>query len=107
MTPLLRTTAARRLPILLVAAACGCGQSYGDVSERAYEYAKALYSVANRQASDRLDGIAAKINADAESGGLSEREAGWLLAIVEQSRDGDWSEAAAAARTMMEDQVKR
>ena len=82
---------------------CGCG--YGEVSPAAYAYAKALYGVANRQAADRLDAVDEQIAAAEEAGELSPREAGWLGDIVDEARDGDWKDAAAAARRMMEDQV--
>lgn len=92
--------AAIALGVLLVS---GCG--YGEVSPAAYEYAKALYGVANREAADRLDGVADQIKADEASGEITPTEAEWLGEIVEQARAGDWPGAAAAARRMMQDQV--
>ena len=82
----------------------GCG-GYGKVSLTAYEYAKGLYSIANRKQADLLDQVEEKINADVESGELSAKEADWLRDIIEQARDGDWPGAQKQARRIMEDQV--
>ena len=82
----------------------GCG--YGQVSSTGYEYAKALYSLSNRQSADRVDAVQAQIDAAAESGELPAQEAEWLLGICEQCRDGDWESAQANARRMMVDQVQ-
>ncbi len=86
-------------------ASAGCG-GYGAVSPTTYEYAKALYSVTNRQASDRLDEVSSQIESARTTGEISDEEAGWLNDIVEQGRAGDWQSANQAARQIMEDQVK-
>lgn len=86
--------------------AAGCG-GYGEVSPKAYEFAKALYSACSRRDGAGLAKIE-RLVAEAESAGeLTSREAGRLADIAEDARGGDWQEAAAAARRMMEDQVRR
>lgn len=82
----------------------GCG--YGHVSSTGYEYAKALYSLSNRQSAARVEPVQAQIDAAAESGELPAQEAEWLLGICEQCRNGDWESAQASARQMMVDQVE-
>jgi hypothetical protein len=82
----------------------GCG--YGEVSPTTYGYAKALYTLSNTQAADRIDEVAGKIAAAAEAGEVKQHEAGWLNDICDQCRSGDWAGAQQAAKRMMRDQVK-
>ena len=91
-------------PALLIMIA-GCG-GYGEVSSGAYEYAKALYSISNRRASDRLDQVSDQIQSARESGELSEQEAGWLNDIVSDARARQWESASRASRRMLQDQVR-
>lgn len=82
----------------------GCG--YGEITPRCYDYAKALYSICNRRDADRLEEFAALVEADLQSGELGEQEAGWLRDIADEARAGDWPDAQAAARQLLEDQVQ-
>jgi len=75
------------------------------VSPDTYQYAKALYSVTNRQQVERLEPVSAQIEQARQAGELPQREAGWLQAIVDDARTGDWQTANSAARQMMQDQV--
>ncbi|TWU00286.1 hypothetical protein Pla108_12350 [Botrimarina colliarenosi] len=88
---------------LLVVAGCG----YGEVSPKAYQFAKTLYGLCNRQTSEAIDPVAVQIGAAREAEEITQREADWLDAILNDARAGDWSAAQAAARRMMEDQVGR
>jgi len=90
---------------LLLICAAGC-QSYGEVSPTAYEYAKALYSISNRQAEHKLDEVTEQINVSQQNGELPESEAEWLRDIVDNARQGEWKLANQASRQMMEDQVQ-
>lgn len=90
---------------MLLAFATGCG-SYGELSPTAYEFAKALYSVSNRQAEDKLEATAQQIQQAQSNGDISPEEADWLQEIIQQSRAGHWKEANQAARQMMEDQIR-
>ena len=83
----------------------GCG-GYDEVSPTAYEYAKALYSVTNRKAQDRLPSVTDGIQTSLEDGKLTDRENAWLIDIVRKAEDGHWEAANRAARQMMEDQVR-
>lgn len=93
------------LAIILLAPLAGCG--YGEVSGAAYDYAMALYSITNRRAEAKLDGVESQIAAAADQGEISAQEAEWLLEIVGDARRGEWRTANRAARRMMEDQIKR
>jgi hypothetical protein len=84
----------------------GCG-GYGEVSPTTYEFAKALYSIANRRASESLEPARQKIEAARQQGDLNSREAGWLLEIVGDAERGKWERASNAAREMVADQVHR
>lgn len=85
---------------------CGCS-GYGEVSPTAYEYAKALYAISNRQANQKLDPVAKQIEQAESAGEITGREATWLHDIVEDCRQNEWQAASKAARRMMEDQVAR
>ena len=82
----------------------GCG--YGEVSPKAYEIAKALWSICERKDAERLDKVSELIAESEKAGEVTAEEAGWLRDIVEDGRDGDWDDAVEAAREMMSDQVK-
>ena len=82
----------------------GCG--YGKIGPKAYEFAKALYSVCNRRDEARLEKIAQMVEEAKTKGELTDKESAWLQDIVDRARDGDWEEASASAREMMEDQVE-
>ena len=88
----------------LILSTLGCG-GYGEVSPTAYEYAKALYSITNRKAQDRLELVDAQIDTAHDEGKLTDQESQWLLDIVEEANGGDWQSANRASRRMMEDQV--
>lgn len=96
----------RLLPIGLAALMTIAGCGYGPVSPTAYQYSKALYSLSNRQAADRIDGVQTQIEQAREAGELPPHEAGWLTDICDHCRAARWDEAQAAARRMMEDQVR-
>jgi hypothetical protein len=95
--------------LLVAAALCvpvaGCG-GYGAVSPVTYEYAKALYSITNRKAEDKLADVEAQITAASAAGKMSADEANWLMTIVADAKSGDWETANQAARQIMEDQIK-
>lgn len=94
-----------RLMMLLIAAlSIGCG--YSEVSPATYQYAKALYSVANRQASGPLDDIGAKIAAAQDAGEINARERKYLDEILDDARAERWEAATQAARSLMEAQIE-
>lgn len=82
----------------------GCG--YGEVSPQAYEYSKALYSITNRQAEDKLVEVKLQIAQAVERGEITDAEGDLLQAIVDQAADGDWKAANRDARAVMEAQVE-
>lgn len=82
----------------------GCG--YGEVAPRTYEYATALYSICNRRDSARLEEFAKLLEADVEAGHVTDHEAGLLEEIAGEARTGEWDSAQAAARQLLEDQVR-
>ena len=79
---------------------------YGEISPVAYEYAKALYAVTNRKATDRLDDVQQQIENAEDHHELSTKEARWLLQIVQLARQEDWQSASQKARQMMEEQIR-
>ena len=98
-----RQTAAVLLTLLTLLLGCG----YGKVSPTTYEFAKALVSVTSRRASDRLPELETRIGEAAAAGELTETEAVWLMAIVNDAQQEKWAAASAAARQIMDDQVER
>ena len=94
---------------LLLLALCGvsiagCG-GYGIVSPKAYQFATAIYSVANLQSAQRLASIGPQVKAAHDAHELTNQEYAWLQEILDQARKGNWEAAQTAARRMMEDQV--
>ncbi len=88
------------VPLALV----GCG--YGKTSPKAYEIAKALVSICDRQAKDRLDKVAQMVEDAHQVGELSARETEWLRDIIADGRAGNWAKGQAAARELMQAQVE-
>jgi hypothetical protein len=91
--------------LAITLAISGCG-GYGTISPTAYEYAKALYSITNRQAVEPLEPVRGQIEDASRSGELSRQEARWLLDIVDTAASGEWKSANRRCRAMMEDQVQ-
>ena len=83
----------------------GCG-GYGEVGPKAYEHAKALYSICNRRDADRLEKFSTSLAKAQNAGEVTEKEQAWLEDIVEDAKVGEWEEATAKARRLMEDQVE-
>ena len=79
----------------------GC-RKYGPVSDSTYEYASALYSICNLKDQQRLDAFRQKIE---QADSIPGKEKDWILDIVGQAESGNWSEASARARTLLEEQV--
>lgn len=93
------------MPTLVLALGVGCG-GYGPISPGAYQHATALYGICNQQAAARLDEFAVLVERSRAAGELTDQEAGWLDAIVGDARAGNWTDAGAACRRMMTDQVR-
>lgn len=83
----------------------GC-QQYGDVSPRAYEIAKSLYSICNRSDVERIVVAEQTIHDSHAEAAITDSEKEWLLEIVEKARANDWARAMEDARVMMMEQVE-
>lgn len=83
----------------------GCG--YPEVSPQTYQLSKALYTACNCRNEEHLDKACEALETAAESEEITEKEAKWLMAIVDQAREGEWELAATEARSILEDQVGR
>ena len=83
----------------------GCG--YPEVSPTTYEYAKALVSITNRRASEKLEPTRAQIADSLAKGDVTDQEAKWLKAIIDDASAGNWTGASQASRRIMEDQIKK
>lgn len=83
----------------------GCGQ-YPEVNEVTYEHAKALYSVCNRRDSEHLEVCETLIVEAAANQQLSRTETSYLTDIIDTARNGEWAEALAMSRQLMQDQVQ-
>ena len=81
----------------------GC-KKYGDVSPRAYEISKALYSACNRKSTEHLEQSAEIVEESFEEGEITESEQQWFREIISKAEGGDWKQAMLDARSMMEDQ---
>ncbi|MCA8995882.1 MAG: hypothetical protein KDA80_02825 [Planctomycetaceae bacterium] len=94
----------RLVPLLLLVFLFGCG--YGEVNGHTYECAKAIYSICNRQDSERLAQIAQLVETLRAKEKLSRREAGWLTDIIRDAEQGNWETAARESRQLMVDQIQ-
>jgi hypothetical protein len=93
------------LAALLVCPCLGCG--YGETSRGCYDLATAIYSIANRRAATELELAEKLIHETAQAGDITAREQAWLQEMIDQARDGEWSETARAARGLMEAQAAK
>ena len=92
--------------ILLAGLLCVVGCGYGPVSDTAYQYSKALYNISSRRLSDRLADVEAQALASQQAGEISQQEAKWLVAVIDNAEQQRWEKAMKASRRIMEDQVK-
>lgn len=82
----------------------GC-ESYGTVSDSAYQYSKAILLAASSENTDRLAAVSKKLNSDKGlPSDLTEQELSWLRRMVKLAEDGNWKQAASQARTLMKEQ---
>ncbi|MCG8651433.1 MAG: hypothetical protein MI861_16450 [Pirellulales bacterium] len=81
-------------------------RGYGEISPLGYQYATALYSCCNQCDQERLEKISQMIDESHQKQELDAKEKGWLLAIIQQGRQGQWESAAAEVRALMVDQVQ-
>jgi hypothetical protein len=81
-------------------------RGYGEVSDKAYEIATALYSVCNRQDTAKLQEIENLLASAQSDSSLSHVETGILQEILQTARAGDWESATSKSRALLEDQVK-
>jgi len=89
----------------LILCFCGCG--YGKVGDKAYGYARALYTVCNLKNPERLVKVETQLQQATVGHDFSEREKQWLLDIVSQAKRNQWETAAKSARRMISDQIER
>lgn len=81
--------------------------SYGEVSEKGYDYAMALFAACNGKSTVKIEKIVSMVEQSQIAGELSDQEAAWLKKIASNAMEGDWESANAAVRTLMEEQAKR
>ena len=91
--------------LVLVAGYLWINRPYGEVSERSYQYATALFSACNQKEAARLHKISEMVGASVRTGEISQQEAGWLQAIIELGLSGSWDAASREVRQLMEDQL--
>lgn len=83
----------------------GCG--YGKVSYPTYQAATALYGACLAKSETRIEAVEELIatgNEEFDIEEISAEEHGWLAAVIQEARSGQWESAAAKAKRMMQDQ---
>lgn len=80
---------------------------YGEISEKGYSYALALYSACNGKRANKVEKIVGMIEQSVAAGELSQQEATWLIGIAGNALEGKWKSASAAVRSLMEVQARR
>lgn len=81
----------------------GCG--YPEVSPKAYELTKALYSATNLKQVERLNAVESLIEEAVKAQEITAQEADYLSDIITRAREGDWEKAQEETRALMEDQI--
>ncbi|WP_442481675.1 hypothetical protein [Aeoliella sp. SH292] len=81
----------------------GCG--YGEVSPKTYEYTQALYSITNRQSTEKLAEFESKLAEAQTAKELNDSEFDLLSDIVATAKSGDWKSAQGECRELMEAQI--
>ena len=94
-----------RVMLTCVCLVCCLGCGYPEVSPKAYQISKALYSVCNMKREGDLNKVMDAISKATADSELNDDEAEWLLAIVEKARTGEWDSAAQDARSILKDQI--
>lgn len=79
---------------------------YGEVSDKTYDIATAMYSVCNRQDTEKLTSIDQLVQTGVAESSITTDEATMLREILELAQAGDWKTATREARRLMTDQVK-
>ena len=82
------------------------GRGYGEVSEKGYQYAVALFRACNQKDEAALSEISGMITKSTEAGEIELLEAKWLTEIIDRGRSGDWQGASRDVRQLMHDQLK-
>lgn len=98
-------TGIRYVWLCLLMGVCLSGCGYPQVSPKAYELSKALYSACNRRSEEQLTRVVELIESHSSAGDINRRESEWLTAIVDQARARQWHQAMIEARQIMEDQA--
>lgn len=92
--------------LVLVAGYLWINRPYGEVSERSYEYATALFSACNQKDTARLHKISEMLRQSIDADEISQQEASWLQAIIDLGLSGSWAAASQEVRELMEDQLQ-
>ena len=81
--------------------------AFGEISDRGYDYAMALGSACNGKNADKIAKIRQMIDQSVKQGELETKEAAWLKGIADQAADGQWEQACASVRTLMQEQTQK
>lgn len=85
-------------------------RGYGKVSHEAYQMATAIYGACLSESEPRIQKIQRLLNQGNETFDMtkiSSHEKRWLDDIIQQAHEGQWAEAASAAKQIMEAQNNR
>lgn len=99
----MRRSALQVAALVAFATVVGCG--YGEVSPTTYEYTQALYSITNRQSTEKLAEFETKLTQAKAAGELNDAEFELLSDISEKAKGGDWKSAQTNCRDLMEAQI--
>lgn len=91
--------------LVFVLIVSGCW--YPKVSPKAFALAKATYNACSIKSESQLDKVEELKNKFLESEEINQREADYFQGFIDQARAGEWKEAAAETRQLMEDQVTK
>lgn len=81
--------------------------AFGAISDKGYDYAIALGSACNAKNADKIAKIRQMIDQSVKQGELEPTEAAWLNGIANQADRGQWKQAYASVRTLMQEQTQQ
>lgn len=92
--------------VFAVLALCFIFRGYGEVSQRGYRIAIALYSACNQRDDEKLTQIEDLITQSETAHDLHANEIRWLRDIIRTGQRGHWDAANRKVRRLMVDQIK-
>ena len=80
-------------------------ESYGKISDNAYQLATATFGACKAKSVERLDKIDELLEDESFSSQMTKQEIAWFTKLIDRARNGNWEGAAKSAEQMMKEQI--